>query len=251
MRWAKEFYTKQYQWLESPAIWTMYSPDSPPDQAMRRAKAVERLAGPGSKRILELGCGSGLVAGAMAHLGNEIVALDIVDSAVANAKRLAAQISNGKMSAILGDFYEIELDGKFDVVCYFDGFGIGSDADQHRLLQRIAGWLLPQGCALIDIYAPWLFANESGDVYQEGKMMGRSVFDFDQSRLHDQMWPADSDESKAITQTLRCYSPADFRLLLKGTNLKLDAVEPYESAFEFDKRVPLSEAEIYLTKLVL
>lgn len=251
MEWVKDFYSRQYKWLKSSAIWAQYPPDDPPSQARRRAAAVERLAGSDIKHILELGCGSGLIAGAMALLGHKVVAVDLVDEAVANARRVAAKVPNGEMIVFQEDFYEIKFDDKFDVVCYFDGFGIGSDSDQRRLLHRIAEWLKPHGCALIDVYSPWVFANDSGEVYQQGNMMGRCDFDPDECRLLDKMWPVGSDETKAINQSLRCYSPADFQLLLQGTNLKMHTLEPYESAFEFDNRVPLQEAEIYLAKLVL
>jgi hypothetical protein len=48
-------------------------------------------------------------------------------------------VSVGSLRAIEGDFYETEPPGKFDVVAYFDGFGIGTDEDQRRLLRRIVG----------------------------------------------------------------------------------------------------------------
>ena len=86
-------------------------------------------------------------------------------------------------------------------------------------------------------------------MYQEGHMTGQVTFDFDECRLLDKMWPAGTDESDAITQSLRCYSLADFRMLLKGSNLNLETFESYESAFDFNKRAPLKKAEIYLTKL--
>jgi len=251
MGWTKDFYARQYELLESPTAWAQFFPADPPNHRKRRAAAIARLAGPGPKRILELGCGGGITAGAIALLGHTVVAVDIVEVAVASARRVAAHLSNGEMSVIHGDFYEIELDGLFDVVCYFDGFGIGSDADQRRLLHRIAGWLNPQGCALIDVYAPWYFAKDNGELYQEGNIMYRSDFDADGCRLEESLWPVGEDESQAITQSLRCYSPADFRLLLEGTGFVLDTMEPYASGFEFEKRVPLKQAEIYLAKLVL
>jgi SAM-dependent methyltransferase len=250
MGWAKGFYTRQYELLKSPAVWATFSPNNLPERAKRRAEAVERLAGPGAKQILELGCGGGIMAGAIALRGNTVVAVDIVDAAVASARRLAAQIQTGQLTVVHGDFYTIALEDKFDVVCYFDGFGVGADADQRRLLRRMAAWLKPGGCALIDIYCPWAFANNMGEVYQEGDVMSRSGFDADGCRLEDTIWFVGEDESHAVTQSLRCYSPADLRLLLEGTGLALHTIEPYASAWDYDKPVPLQDAEIYLTKLV-
>lgn len=79
--------------------------------------------------------------------------------------------------------------------------------------------------------------------------MCRSDFDADGSRLVQSIWPVGEDESQAVTQSLRCYSPADFRLLLEGTGFVLQTLEPYESE-DHEKRVPLKQAMLYLTKLV-
>ena len=72
MEWAKDFYTKQAAWLDLPARWATLPVVDPPQKARRRAAAIERLAGPGAKRVLELGCGAGIVAGAIAHLGHSV-----------------------------------------------------------------------------------------------------------------------------------------------------------------------------------
>jgi SAM-dependent methyltransferase len=250
MEWTKEFYTKQAEWLGLPAIWDTLSPVPPPDRGVRRALAIERLAGPGTKRVLELGCGSGLVAATIAGLvGHSVVAVDIVDASVASARRVAKEVTNGDLTVVRGSFYEIELQGKFDVVCYFDGFGIGSDADQRRLLRRIAGWLEPTGCAIIDVYTPWDWFQDSGETYREGGAIGRGGFDPEGCRGLNTIWPV-GDESQAVTQSLRCYSPADLRLLLEGTGLVLDTFEPYASE-EHKDLVPLEHAMFYLTKLLL
>jgi SAM-dependent methyltransferase len=250
LTWAKDFYSKQAQWLGREAIWASFSAHNPPDRARHRAAAVECLAGSGSKRVLELGCGSGTAAAAIALLGHTVVALDIVDAAVANTRRLAAQLPAGALTVLQADFYSVSLADRFDVVCYFDGFGIGSDADQQRLLRRIAGWLKPGGCALIDVYAPWHWAAVAGETDQEGDVYCRSDFDAAGSRLVESIWSAGMDESQAVTQSLRCYSPADLRLLLAGTGLALETFEPYESE-EHDRQVPLKEALFYLAKLVV
>ena len=79
--------------------------------------------------------------------------------------------------------------------------------------------------------------------------MYRSEFDADGCRLEQTYWPAAEDQSQSVTQSLRCYSPADLRLLLEGTRLALHTIEPYESD-DHEKRVPLKQAAHYLTKLM-
>ena len=72
-------------------------------------------------------------------------------------------VERGSLRSIAGDFYEVDPGGPFDVVAYFDGFGIGDDEDQRRLLHRIDGWLTIEGCALIDILTPGYFAKTAGN----------------------------------------------------------------------------------------
>jgi hypothetical protein len=78
--------------------------------------------------------------------------------------------------------------------------------------------------------------------------MGRQDFDADGSRSLGPIWPT-GEKSQAVTQSLRCYSPADFRLLLESTGLALETYEPYEGECH-ETRVPLEQALLYLTKLV-
>lgn len=250
MIWAKDFYTMQRELLNSASVWSTFSPADPPAKLKLMADVVERFAGRGSKGILELGCGSGIVSAHLAYRGHKVTANDIVDVCVASARNYAEKVENGELSVVDGSFYEIELVDRFDVVCYFDGFGIGSDADQRRLLHRIAGWLKPEGFALIDVYFPGGFSQSSGEVYQEGNVMYREDFDADGCRLEESMWSVGEDESQAVTQSLRCYSPADFRLLLEGTGLAMQIYEPYADPWKHDNPVNLKQAGIFLAKLV-
>lgn len=245
MDWVEDFYSKQTDWLGLAERWAQV-----PINVMtgRRAKAVNRLIGPEPKRILELGCGSGIIAGRMAYHGHSVVAVDIVAERVASAKRIADSLPSGRMTALHGDFFNIELPGRFDVVCYFDGFGIGADADQRRLLKRIKGWLEPEGCALIDVYSP--YAKRNGVVVKDFDALSRTVFDPYSCRLLNSIWPQDGDESQAVTQSLRCYSPADFQLLLEGSGLVIQTIEPYATADD-EEIVPLDQAMLYLAMLTL
>ncbi len=248
MDWVKDFYSKQVKWFDIPARWATFSLDNIPDRMRRYAAAVESLAGPGGKRILELGAAGGGYAATLANLGHDVVAVEIVEESAANARRLAAEVRKGKLAVVEGDFYKVELTGTFDIVCYFDGFGIGSDADQRRLLRRVTGWLKPGACALIDILTPWYWTSRNGEEYRIGHVMGRYDFDADGCRMLDRIWPV-GEESQAVTQSIRCYSPADLHLLVEGTGLALHTIEPYESE-RYERTVPLVEAMLYLAKFV-
>ena len=151
MDWALEFYTKQNQWSG------VYE-EAINDGHRLKASWIEEQTGSGKKRILELGAGGGQVAAAMADLGHDVIAVEQVPMLCAHAQTLAQEPREGRLTVMQVDFYEVKLDGQFDVVCYYDGFGIGEDADQRRLLKRIASWLAPDGSAMIEIGTPWSFA---------------------------------------------------------------------------------------------
>jgi len=93
---------------------------------------------------------------------------------------------------------------------------------------------------LVDVRGGKDPADGSGIYYEEG-------FDPDGCRMEERMWRA-SDEGGSLTQSLRCYAPADLRLLLEATDLSLVAIEPYEDE-TYEHLVPLFEAMLYLGKL--
>jgi SAM-dependent methyltransferase len=244
MTWAEEFYRSQLAWMG------IYSGE-PDDEHREKVTTIERMAGPGPRRILELGPGGGQNAAAAADLGHSVVGVELVPELAAHAGALAA--SRPGMRVINASFYDVELDGPFDLVLYWDGFGVGEDADQGRLLRRIAGWLAPGGCALIDINTPWYWAAADGVEMRWESAARRYGFDPDGCRMLDTWWPAD-DETRAVSQSLRCYSPADLRLLLAGSGLALDGLEPggavsYED-FSWEPRVELGRAMQYTARLV-
>ena len=149
------------------------------------------------------------------------------------------------------------------MVCYFDGFGIGSDEDQRRLLQRIAGWLTENGCALIDVLTPWYWSSQRGATYElgdvvtqdgaatgepgSGGVVGRFDFDAEGCRMVGRMHRKDVPE-EVVFQTLRRYSPADLRLLLEGTGFVLSDIEPFDNE-RYERVVPLPDAMLYLARL--
>ncbi len=218
MDWALEFYTKQNAWSG------VYA-STVTDEHRRKAAWIEELVGPGQKRILELGAGGGQVAAAMAAMGHEVVALEQAPTLCAQAQKLADAQPANSFTVVQADFYTVELTGPFDVVCYYDGFGIGADEDQRRLLKRIAAWLAPTGNALIEISTPWYAASVDGRGWTVGQAERRYNFDADGCRWLDTWWPIGQPEQQ-VQQSLRCYSPADLRMLLEGTGLSLQHVKP-------------------------
>jgi SAM-dependent methyltransferase len=244
--WVKDFYTKQIAWG------IRYSTDDELSDACAGfavyVGAVRRLAGSGPHRLLELGPGGGGVSAALAASGHTVVAIEIVDEAAERASWWSRKLPAGQMTVIHGDFYDVEPGAPFDAVCYFDGFGIGTDDEQRVLLRRVRSWLAPNGVFLVDVLTPWYWSAQTGRPYAFGGLEGRFGFNAEGCRMIAEAWPS-GDRSNIVAQTLRCYSPADLVLLLEGTGLVLESYEPYDNE-NYDNAVPLHQAMLYLAKIV-
>jgi hypothetical protein len=187
---------------------------------------------------------------ALAHAGRDVVTIELQPMLAEHIAELARSVEGGSLRSLTGDFYSVDPGGPFDVVAYFDGFGIGSDEDQRRLLRRVGDWLTSEGCGLIDVLTPWYFIKTSGDEeeFPEGSGVHyREVFDAEGNRMTEQMWRA-ADEADVVTQSLRCYSPADLRLLLERTDLELAGIEPYVDQW-YGEPAAIEDAIVYLAKL--
>ncbi|HEX2144883.1 MAG TPA: class I SAM-dependent methyltransferase [Glycomyces sp.] len=230
MEWAQDFYSRTGHWWGK-------AESGVGERDRARVERAHRVRGPETTRVLELGCGYGNTAAAFAAAGHRVVGVELtdrVDHAAAHADRLGPdRLGPDRLRIVRGDFYNVALDGRFDLVTYWNGFGIGSDADQRRLLRRIAAeWLEPGGTALVDVYNPHVWAGWDGntDLLRPNPERGyhhelRQEIRFDpvSSTAIDTWWDTAEPEHR-ITQRLRCYSPTDLRLLLEGTGLALAGV---------------------------
>ncbi len=245
MDWVREFYEKQNEWGD-------FLEDKVTDAHREKASLIEGFVGAGAKRVLELGAGAGHVAAAAAELGHTVVAVELVPTLAARAQEFASSQASQSMTVRNEDFYTVSLNGQFDVVCYWDGFGIGSDEEQRRLFRRIADWLTPTGSALLDVGTPWYAASVDGRGWAVGEAERQYSFDADGCRWEDTWWPKGKPE-ESVKQSSRCYSPADLRLLLEGTGLQLKRVKPGGTmdweAGKWLPSVPLKRSMFYVAQL--
>jgi SAM-dependent methyltransferase len=195
-----------------------------------RVALVRACCGTEAVTMLELGCGYGNTAAAAARNGFRVTGVDISGTRLEFAKQYANADAPASPRFVHADFYTFETAEQFDVVCYWNGFGIGTDADQRRLLRLIRDrWLAPGGRAIIDVANPLVWARWAGDTSHRAARPDAGyqhalteLTDFDPAacRYTDTWWEQDQPEQRH-TQTGRCYTPADFRLLLEGTGLTL------------------------------
>jgi SAM-dependent methyltransferase len=255
MDWVPSFYSTTGRWWGG-------AESAITERDHMRAATIARLARPAPADLLELGCAYANSAAAAADAGYRVVGVEISDRLTFADRHRAGRPS---LELVQGDFYEVDLGRTFDVVVYWNGFGVGSDADQRRLLRRIADeWLRPDGVALVDIASPFGWARwaAEGDADEHDPDPARGYvhrgikerIDFDPVNNHavDSWWEKPEPE-RVHTQRIRCYAPADLRLLLEGTGLELDHVEVGGQPLDLDAHhtmsSPLWDANEYLVRL--
>ena len=216
-----------------------------PEKCLNRPGAAE-------KTLLELGSGGGQNAAAAAEAGFQVTALEILPELCQSARRFCREDLAGSLKIINTDFYCYQPEKYFDIITYWDGFGTGSDRDQRHLLQLLQSWLNPDGFVLLEVYTPWYWARQAGKTQNLKGILREYGFDASGCRLLDTWYP-EGEKSQAVTQSLRCYSPADLALLLENSKLEITRVEPGgavdEENGQYLEEVPLGKAMQYLAKL--
>lgn len=245
--WAKPFYFRQNELCD------VYNSDIQGQHHQRAA--LIGIQHPSAQSVLELGAGGGQVACSTALVGHDTTALELVPEFSEHTKQLAFEHNIHNLTALNGDFYTIELSETFDVITYWDGFGIGTDDEQIQLLNRCVSWLNPDGIVLLEISTPWYWAKVAGQAMQLEDARRQYTFDANHCRLVDTWWHTDSPDDQ-VSQSIRCYSPADLRLLLRDTKLQLIEVVEIGGAVDYDRgeyhsNVELGQAMSYVVKLAL
>lgn len=198
--------------------------------------------------MLELGAGMGILAHAVTQLGVSVTTIELVPELVEYAR----VHSEDTVLIHCGDFYNIDLPHKYDVVGYFDGFGVGTDKEQLALLKRISKWMEEGGYALIDIYQPSYWHKTSGQEMRIGKAYRKYGYDEENKRMLDSWWKPKAPKH-IFTQSLRCYSVEEIHQLCSKANLQIVEIFPggamdYQE-WIYHEKVPLHQCLSYRIKV--
>lgn len=113
-----------------------------------RADWLESLGFGGGLRILDLGCGNGLLDIALARRGHVVTGVDSVASVLARARR---HVEHESVDFLDSDLRVLELPSNhFDLVLMFGLVGLMSVEDDRTLLQRARHWLKEGGKLLVE-----------------------------------------------------------------------------------------------------
>ncbi len=139
-----------------------------------------RLLRPADGSILELGCGTGRVAIALARERFRVVGLDISRPMLARAREKTAgerQAIQKRLRFVQGDMANFDLEEQFQaVVIMFRSFQMLQTPEEERAcLLGAYGRLQPGGRLVVNIFDPWLDGLTPGPAEVEGLFGTRGV----------------------------------------------------------------------------
>lgn len=173
---------------------------------------------------LELGCGVGLAAISLSDWGVEVTAIDFEPTvhqiSLENQAKYAAQVN-----FLREDFYQFDAQSQFDLVYYLDGFGIGTDADQLKLLKRIKEWLKPEGKAYIEVYNPNHWRKADGVTLPLIEDVSHHYYYDEAAHEMIDIWKKEGTDEEYI-QRLKCYLPEDFERMAKEAGFEVVSLYP-------------------------
>jgi len=122
-------------------------------QAMQQVEFFVQCAQlPTGSRVLDVGCGSGAHAIALAARGYHVVGFDAASAQIARA-RASAEASGVRVQFVHGDMRHPPSDGPFEsALCIGSTFGSLDDEQDQLALQRIAERLVPGGTLLLNVF---------------------------------------------------------------------------------------------------
>lgn len=114
-------------------------------------------------KALELGIGTGRIALPLSQKGVEVHG---IDAAPSMTSRLRAKPGGDRISVTPGNFADVSVDGKFDLVyvVFNTFFALSSQEEQVRCFRNVAARLAPGGCFLIEAFVPDLSRFTHGQV---------------------------------------------------------------------------------------
>ncbi|MCL4269466.1 MAG: class I SAM-dependent methyltransferase [Anaerolineales bacterium] len=218
--WIRSFYTAAVEW------WGESWYDG--ENLKGRLDIVKKYASETDKRILELAAGTGEIAICFCDHGYSVLAVDLCHKNIELMTKIQKERPN--LRVMEGDFLKIHINEQFPTICMFEAFGFGSDQEQQQLLEKVEKWLTPNGILILDVYHPWGPIQASGtkreldkleDIPGSVDMTEYSYYDPIKSRWID-IWEPKNDKDNRKTQSIRCYTPADFVLLAKTCGLSVE-----------------------------
>lgn len=198
-----------------------------PAQTRREVDFLLRALRPApGARILDIPCGYGRHAAALARLGFRVVGVDLSRAMIAEARRRFGK--RPRLAFVRRDMRRIAFRGEFDaVVNLYTSFGYFAPAENRAVLRRLARALRPGGTLLVDHRDPVYDASLPSRPWYRA---GATRFILEDRRFDRRTKITESTQIVIATRDLRSirrrglrlqeFSLAQWRRLLHGAGLR-------------------------------
>jgi SAM-dependent methyltransferase/GNAT superfamily N-acetyltransferase len=194
------------------------------------------------KRVLDVPCGEGRIAGRLARMGCEVVGVDYTEAWIELARRQYPQATFE-----LGDIRALRYEDEFDaIVNWFTSFGYFDPQTNDGVLASLARALRPGGRLLLEVHNPWrlqrLIAAGGGSsayvVDRDGDMMAdRVTYDGETSTSHTERFIMRDGRLRRLEFTLeQVPAPALANRLRRAGFASVELFGEGGSAFQPDSR---------------
>jgi len=228
------------------------------DAASRRHDFIDRavswiaarLALGAGSRVLDLGCGPGLVACGLARRGIFVRGVDVSRRSIAYASG-AARAEGLPAEFLVSDYLQDDLGGPYDAaLLVYEDFCVLSPQQRSLLLAKIIASLRPGGAFAMDVTSAARFAAEHDGIRREPDLMNgfwaptrydgiQETFTYPDLRLVlDRFTIITEDATKQYWNWMQCLTPDEVADELRGAGFGAPDIvgdlagSPYDPASE-------------------
>jgi ubiquinone/menaquinone biosynthesis C-methylase UbiE len=195
--WTDEFFSGQY-------AQEYFATAEDAVLAQRQAAFIAiQLRLDGSQRVLDLCCGSGRHAVALAQHASAITGVDRTELYLAAGRARIAELGIGNVELMQGDMRELDYQGEFEAAYnYFTSWGYYSDEENFDVLRRLWRALKPGGRFLLEtIFRDTLMGSYRPQGYRESEdgtvLLEERWFDFATGRSHNRRLKINSNGTRS------------------------------------------------------
>ena len=165
--------------------------------------------------LLDLACGHGRIANALAERGVRVTGLDATPLFLDLARKDAAE-RGVEVDYVEGDMRALPWSGRFDrVLSWFTSFGYFSDDENRQVLAEAYQALKPGGLLAVEmnnlLRLIQVYADEVVTERGEDKMIDRHRFDIQTSRSLDERTIIRDGKERTFKFSVRMFTPAELR----------------------------------------
>jgi SAM-dependent methyltransferase len=217
------------EWFADESIWKDLYPFHFPESAFavanEQVEKILRLTGVGAGNVLDLCCGPGRHAVALAKRGFAVTAVDRTSFLIEHARARAAQ-ANVRIEFVLEDMRQFSRPATFDLIInLFTSFGYFEDeSDDLRVLRLVRENLRPGGAFVLEMVskerlAQVFHATTSTELPNGDVLFERHEIVDDWTRIRNRWTLMRSDSTRTFEFIHRIYSGQEMKDLLMKAGL--------------------------------